>query len=249
MPTPATDARPRGDATREALVSAAIAVFGRDGFHAASTRAIAEAAGVQQALIGYHFGGKEGIYLAVFEHIARRVRELLGPVADAVEQALASSPAGAKSAKKAGLRDHHLGLLLRMIDSAIALMVRDESALWAQLIVREQREPTQAFEVLYEGFMGRLLGLLTRLVRSMRGGDEPDARLSVILILGQMLGFRVGRAGVLRHLGWSTIGDRELALIQAHFRKSIPAQLTPLDRRPGTRRATALRRGARTVKR
>ena len=39
----------RGDQTREALVAAAMDIFGRDGFHAASTRAIARAAGANQA--------------------------------------------------------------------------------------------------------------------------------------------------------------------------------------------------------
>lgn len=81
-----TDAR--GDATREALISAAIAVFSRDGFHDASTRAIAEPAGVQHALIGYHFPGKEGLYLAAFEHIAQLVGRL-GPVVDGIEETLA----------------------------------------------------------------------------------------------------------------------------------------------------------------
>ncbi|HET6470821.1 MAG TPA: TetR family transcriptional regulator, partial [Pseudomonadales bacterium] len=42
----------RGDQTREALIDAAIEIFGRDGFRAASTRSIADAAGVNQALIG-----------------------------------------------------------------------------------------------------------------------------------------------------------------------------------------------------
>ena len=54
----------RGDITREAFIQAAIEIFGRDGFHAASTRAIAERAGANQALIGYHFRGKLGLYKA-----------------------------------------------------------------------------------------------------------------------------------------------------------------------------------------
>ena len=71
----------RGDQTREALVDAATEIFGRDGFHAASTRSIADSASVNQALIGYHFGGKPGLYVAVFDRIIRRVEQYLGPVA------------------------------------------------------------------------------------------------------------------------------------------------------------------------
>ena len=63
----------RGDVTREALIKAAIEIFGRDGFHAASTRAIAERAGANQALIGYHFRGKLGLYHATFEYIIGKI--------------------------------------------------------------------------------------------------------------------------------------------------------------------------------
>ncbi len=217
-----TDSRSRGGATREALIAAAIQVFGRDGFHAASTRAIAEAAGVQQALIGYHFQGKEGLYVAVFEHIARQLRERIGPVADAVDAALLEPK---KRARKEALRDEHRSLLFRLVDAALAVMLRNESQ-WAQLIVREQQEPTQAFTALYEGCMRRLLDLLTRLVLGIRGGAEQDARLFVLTILGQMLVFRIARAGVLRQLGWSAIGDKEITLIQAHVHKTIAAQLS-----------------------
>lgn len=222
-----TDAR--GDATREALLSAAIAVFSRDGFDAASTRAIAEAAGVQQALIGYHFRGKEGLYLAAFEHIAGQLQARLGPVIDRIEETLTRPT---KVTAESSHRDHHLGLLLGMLDNMVALLVRDESAQWAQLIGREQREPTAAFEILYGGIMGRVTGLLARLVLSVRGGGtEAEARLAVVSIMGQLLVFRVGRAAVLRQLGWSTIGDKELAIIQTHLRKTVTAQLSSPNRR------------------
>ena len=85
----------RGDQTREALVDAAIEIFGRDGFRAASTRSIADAASVNQALIGYHFGGKPGLYVAVFDRIIRRVEQYFGAVALAIEQqidAMAADP-------------------------------------------------------------------------------------------------------------------------------------------------------------
>ena len=222
-----TDAR--GDATREALISAAIAVFSRDGFHAASTRAIAEAADVPQALIGYHFRGKEGLYLAVFEHIAGQLEGRLGPVIAAIEENLAKP---AKVAAKGRPGDRHLGLLLGMLDKMVALLVSDESAQLAQLIAREQREPTEAFEILYGGILGRVTGLLARLVLKVRGGGpEADARLAVVSIMGQVIVFRVGRAAVLRQLGWSTIGDKELAIIQTHLHKTVTAQLSRPNRR------------------
>jgi AcrR family transcriptional regulator len=184
---------------------------------------------VPQALIGYHFRGKAGLYVAVFEHIAGQLEGRLGPVIAAIEENLAKP---AKVTAKGSPADRHLGLLLGMLDKMVALLVRDESAQWAQLIAREQREPAEAFEILYGGIMGRLTGLLARLVLSVRGGGtEADARLAVVSIMGQVIMFRAGRAAVLRQLGRSTIGDKELAIIQTHLHKTITAQLSSPKRR------------------
>src|SRR2546430_841138 len=70
MPIKDTDAR---------LLDVAIEHFGRYGIHGASTRAIAKDADTPMSSITYHFGGKEGLYLATAERIADRMGELLGP--------------------------------------------------------------------------------------------------------------------------------------------------------------------------
>lgn len=54
----------RGDVTREKLLSASVDVFGRYGFDGATTRMLADAAGVNLQAIPYYFGGKEGLYIA-----------------------------------------------------------------------------------------------------------------------------------------------------------------------------------------
>jgi TetR/AcrR family transcriptional regulator, regulator of cefoperazone and chloramphenicol sensitivity len=218
---PASSAR--GDATRDALVAAAMPIFGRDGFHAASTRAIAEAAGVNPALIGYHFRGKEGLYLAVFEHIVQQLRVRMGPVAAAIEAELGDGEAASLS------RERALALLRQLTDRMVALMAQEQTATWAQLILREQQAPSAAFNVLYEGFMGRLLTLLTRLMLCVRGGDEAEARLLAVTLVGQVQVFRTARAGVLRHLGWSRIGDEEIAAAQRRVFNNLSAQLATAD--------------------
>lgn len=50
---------------REAIVSAAIPLFARRGFDAITTREIAAAAGVSEALLYKHFASKEAIYSAI----------------------------------------------------------------------------------------------------------------------------------------------------------------------------------------
>ncbi|MGH8251989.1 MAG: CerR family C-terminal domain-containing protein [Steroidobacteraceae bacterium] len=214
-------AQTRGDATRDALIAAALEIFGRDGFHAASTRAIAEAAGANQASISYHFGGKEALYLAVFEHIAAQVMQRQDAAIAAIEAVLAEPDhAEDENARMA----HYLPPLLRFVDGMATMLTSRESAAGARLILREQQAPTSAFALLYEKVMGRVLDLLTRLLQRLYGTDA-DVRLQVATTLGQALVFRAAHAAVLRLMDWQEIGEPELAAIQRQIRRNLTAQL------------------------
>ena len=73
-PLLATDGRAmRGEATRRRIVDAARDVLLERGHGGASTRAVADEAGVRLSLVHYHFGGKQGLLLEVLE----RENELL----------------------------------------------------------------------------------------------------------------------------------------------------------------------------
>ncbi len=66
-----TDRAPRrwSDATHASLIEAGIAAFGEHGFEALSEDAIARRAGLTRGAIQYQFGGKRGLFAAVFRHI------------------------------------------------------------------------------------------------------------------------------------------------------------------------------------
>ncbi len=55
------------------LIEAAIEQFGQHGFDGASTRDIAAASGTAMSSITYHFGGKDGLYLACADYIAEQI--------------------------------------------------------------------------------------------------------------------------------------------------------------------------------
>jgi len=216
-----SQARPlvRGDTTREALLTAAIACFARDGFRAASLRGIAESAGVNPALIGYHFRSKEGLYLAAFAHIVAQIRQRLDPIAEEIATVLALP---AESPDRPALRERYLAPLFRLSDAMVSLMAQERSAAWSLMITREQQYPTAAFGLLYDGFMGRILALLTRLVQRLEPAKSAtQARLTVITLLGQVMVFRFARAGMLQHLAWEQVGAAELSAIQAQIRDNI----------------------------
>ncbi len=70
--------------TREDLLQAAAAVFGRRGYHGASLDEVAEAAGYTKGAVYSNFGSKEELFLEVAErHVQQIVSMLLGVFEDA----------------------------------------------------------------------------------------------------------------------------------------------------------------------
>ncbi|MGN8159025.1 CerR family C-terminal domain-containing protein [Salinisphaera sp. RV14] len=210
----------RGDLTRDALLRTAMTAFAEAGYDQVSLRALAIRAGVNQSLIGYHFGHKRGLYQAVFVAIAGRVRARLDPEMTLVEAALHDSAPGVHG------REDDFRALFRLTDGLLDLMTDPGTDAWAQLIIREQQLPTEAFDLLYSGFMDRLLTLIVRLIGRLRGSmPEPEARLLALTVLGQILVFRAARAGVLRALAWSDIDAGAVEAIRARLHGNLRALL------------------------
>ncbi len=213
MPSPSPD-------SSELLILAALDLFGRHGFEGTSTRMIAKAAGKPMSAITYHFGGKEELYLAVARYISGRIGAQLAPTIEAVLTA-----AGDDSPIMA--RAH----IRRVFQAFIAMFVLPESESWARYIVREQMEPTPAFDELYKAPMGPLLDLVTQLLcRVASDGIAVDeARLRVLAMFGQVLVFRIARAIVLRANGWDDIGTAEAEAISAAVLSQVDAILDSLE--------------------
>jgi len=99
--------RPSGrDGVRRALVTAAAELIGRSGVAAVTTRAIAQAAGVNQGLITRYFGSKEALVREVANDVARR---LMAEVVD--------SSAGLEDLLFGGVPEHSraLRVLIRIL--------------------------------------------------------------------------------------------------------------------------------------
>ena len=213
-------ARARGDQTRETLVQAAMEIFGRDGFHAASTRAIAEEAGVNQALIAYHFGGKEGLYLAVFESITAQISTQMQPVVSVLESSIAEfDPNAADTPQRA------LELLEGLLAEVSAVFLHYSTPAWIKLIMREQQDPTEAFDIFYGGVYSKTLGVISRLVALVNGSEENDqSRLQALTLFGQILIFFIGRATATRVMGWQQLGSKEMDLVRQQVLSNLRAQ-------------------------
>lgn len=67
----------RRDGTRDLLLASGRVLFAEVGYAGASVRDIASDAGVNSALVRYHFGSKDGLYSAVLEVVFGELRDAL----------------------------------------------------------------------------------------------------------------------------------------------------------------------------
>ncbi|WP_353204488.1 CerR family C-terminal domain-containing protein [Sphingomonas sp.] len=199
------------------LLEIAIAEFAAKGLEGASTRGIAAAAGTAMSSITYHYGGKEGLYLAAADYIAAQAGEEMAPAFDHGDLPAALAPGEARS------RIH--GIVRQFIET----MAGERSAAWSLFIMREQMAPTEAFERIYGGLMGKMLETLCELVCTATGRDDRDtARIVVITLIGQVIVLRASRATVLKLMRRGTIDAAATATLAARIAANTDAILDRL---------------------
>jgi AcrR family transcriptional regulator len=194
----------------EPLLDTAIEQFGRYGFEGASTRQIAKASGAAMSSITYHFGGKEGLYLAAADRIGQGISEIQTPLFAAARAAAIES------------REQAVDWLLRLIDGFGMMMLRPETENWARFIIREQLDPTEAFDRIYRGAMEPLAETFVALLKRIRTDlDDREVRALALLFFGQALVLRAGRASVCRVMGIDRIDEDTANLLRARLRANV----------------------------
>lgn len=210
------------DNTKLLMIEAAIEVFGRDGFHGASNRELANTAGVNLALISYHFGGKDGLYLAVFKHIAEQINQRLEPMLKALTQEIQTLNAMKQQNRQERLKQC-TKITENILFAFIEMLASQQTAPWAKLILMEQQTPTDAFNILYSGPIGNLLKILTQTISIALGKKEThrEAKLFALSLIGQIQILRSARATVKKHMGWQEITAQETEIIKNHISMNI----------------------------
>lgn len=191
----------------QTLLETAIDQFGRLGYEGASTREIARASGTAMSSITYHFGGKHGLYLAAADHIAEGI---------AAHQASAIEAA---QAAREGTREEATEALLALLDSLAAMMLRPKSEAWSHFIVREQQNPSEAFDRLYTGVMQSVVDAMIGLIARIRTDLSRREQLATgLLLFGQVLVLRVCRTSVCRVFDTDSIDEATNKLLRARLR-------------------------------
>ncbi|GAA0933196.1 TetR/AcrR family transcriptional regulator [Nonomuraea longicatena] len=105
--------------TRDRLIEAAARTLREEGYAGTSARVIAKAAGVNSALVFYHFGGVDPLLLAALDRSsAERMAAYRGPVEAA--RSLEDLVATATEIYRADLEGGHITLVSEMVGASIA---------------------------------------------------------------------------------------------------------------------------------
>jgi AcrR family transcriptional regulator len=206
---------PSADLTRQALIRAALKLFGSKGFDGTSTREIAAAANANIGSIAYHFGGKEGLRLACAGFIVETIQGI-------ASQALKADSDGPHGEAEATAR---LNLALeRMVGFIVASPQAGEIV---QFVLRELAHPTAALDAIYSGVFEPVHKRLCQIWAEATGEEAESDRtkLTVFTMIGQVIYFRIGRIAVLRRMGWTDIGPGEASEIIDVAKGNLAAML------------------------
>lgn len=166
-------ARPRSDASRERILTAATELFSARGYAGAGVDRLAERSGIAKTAIYYHFGNKEGLLAAVLERAATQW-------IDAIQTA--SRQAGGPGAR---------------LDSALAGMrAMLEERPWIyklfQILTLEVAEEKPEIRARLQGILRKARVAITDGMREALGVDVPDADGVAGLMLAALDGFSLG---------------------------------------------------------
>ena len=200
------DTRETGkDATRTALILAALDLIGRHGFDGASTRRIADAAKANIGSIAYHFGGKDGLRAACARFVVETVKSVAGP-------AVGLSEAKPQSAAEAEER------LVHTVETVVRFLVAGSVAPRViQFVLREISHPGPVLDIMYSGVFEPVHKRLCQLWEQATGepAESEETRITVFTLIGQVVYLRIGREAVIRRMDWSSVGPEEAAKLAA----------------------------------
>ncbi len=199
--------------TKRRVIEAAIEVFGRLGFEAASTRTLTERAGANLAAIPYHFGGKEGLYLAAARVIADHARDRIDAIITRLRDGRRAGP-------------------VRRIDEAIwdfiqLLAGEQEPDEWVAFFIRCEREADDAYKIIHDAAITPLKRALTETILAVTGGDagDPGLQMRIAIVLASIINLRTMKNMLLSTLGWTEMSPARLQQLGREIHRMALAEL------------------------
>jgi TetR/AcrR family transcriptional regulator, regulator of cefoperazone and chloramphenicol sensitivity len=197
----------KGEEARQRILEAALKAFGANGYKGATTRQIAEDAGVNLPALTYYFGGKEGLYNACAREIVSRY-----------EKRMLTLVAGAHAELGRPMKPAEARTRLKQVMAALAAMLvgAEETEIWSAFVLREMAERGPAFAVLYEQLWAPGVDLTAGLISRAMGERTTStaARIHALLLISSLSAFSTARPVALKYLKWPDANDERFARIR-----------------------------------
>ena len=204
----------RGEETRLRIIKAAIERFGELGFESASTRDIAQRAGVNAPALQYYFASKEGLHQACAEYIVDDALTIFAPAMEHARAVLASNPS-----------DEALIDAFLQIQGAIAdkILTETREVDTRMFFAREQAgyEPSTTSDIIQKRLRDPLNKLCAQLVGNISGvaPDDPLTMTRTLSLNGQFLVFHIMRRQTFSGRGVKALKPEQIkTTIQAQTR-------------------------------
>ncbi|MCG6968134.1 MAG: CerR family C-terminal domain-containing protein [Gammaproteobacteria bacterium] len=206
--------------TRVRLLEVGTHLFAESGFKGASVRELCAEAGANIAAVRYHFGGKEGLYRAVFEDTLdedeSRFRDAMDNINTVIDNANSDR--------------NQLGVALELyIKSFFARFPLNEHKRWfSVLVMRELSFPGQGFDLIYERRANPSLQVLARIVAASDGIDanSESARLQAHALNGTIMGVIISRNILLRTMRWQSFTPEKMTSLLDAISKLLYSALS-----------------------
>lgn len=182
---------------RARIAAAAEEMFAANGFDGAAIRDIARAAGVNSAMIHYYFGNKEGLYLALLEGAASKVRALLIDT----------------TRESGSIADR----LARFVDAYAAYMLSQPNL--ARILYREMLTGARHIRQIAQQYASTNYTMLRSVIADGIKRNElrqMDAELAPISLMGMVVIFQFLRPIISVALGKTEYDQRFVKRVAAH---------------------------------
>lgn len=207
---------PKSERTRLAILSAALNVFAQHGFAAASTREIAQSARVALPAIAYHFGNKEGLFLACADAVVAGHRAALAPLIAMAEQLLEKPEADAQACRD-------------MIEKLLKAVLRSfldpvEGRARADFAVRALRGPEAGLALLRDHVWAPGVTLIASLVAAARrSACTVSERSDALALISGLLAYPLGHAVTADILGTQADLSKILEVLDGTINRQVAA--------------------------
>jgi AcrR family transcriptional regulator len=208
--------------TRTKLLDAAGQVFAESGFQAATVREICACAGVNIALVNYHFGDKLELYTEVLRHSV-----------GASGNGIIKKAIGSKAPPEEAFRELIHAMLLRVCRA-------DRPGWHFRLMMHEFAQPTPAMASVIDETMRPVYDRFRELIGSMLDltPDHDQVRLSTHSVIAQVVHYAHARHVVSRVWPELELNPERIAQIATHIARFSLAGLRQIAPTP-TRSAPA----------